>query len=56
VAGSCEHSNEPLGSINSRELINQLSDHQLDATINVFIEAKLQVEVFRVLTPYSVVV
>jgi hypothetical protein len=28
VVGSCEHSNEPLGSTNDRDLLDQLSDNQ----------------------------
>jgi hypothetical protein len=29
VAGSCEHDNEPSGSIKGREFLDQLSDYQL---------------------------
>jgi hypothetical protein len=28
VAGSCEHGNEPFGSIKGRELLDQLSNYQ----------------------------
>jgi hypothetical protein len=29
VAGSCEHDNEPSGSIKGVEILDQMSDHQL---------------------------